>query len=160
MRVRPAVEAEIDHLAKLWFDGWQDAHAKILPPELTRIRTLDNFGDRLRAALSEVRVLGPPAAPVGFCILKGDELYQLYVAAPARGSGAAAILMADAEARLVEAGVEIAWLACAIGNERAARFYDKSGWRRTGVVVYQTEALNGTLPVDVWRYEKRLSTLS
>jgi hypothetical protein len=29
--------------------------------------------------------------------------------------------MADAEARLAEAGVEIAWLACAIGNERAAR---------------------------------------
>ena len=30
--------------------------------------------------------------------------------------------MADGEARLADRGVEIAWLACAIGNERAARF--------------------------------------
>ena len=28
--------------------------------------------------------------------------------------------------------VEVAWLACAIGNDRAARFYEKSGWRRAG----------------------------
>lgn len=156
MRVRPAEAAEIDHLAKVWYDGWQDAHAQIMPAELTRIRTLESFRDRLRAAPSDVRVVGPPAAPVGFSILKGDELYQLYVAAPARGSGVAAVLMADAEARLAEAGVEIAWLACAIGNDRAARFYDKCGWRRVGVVVYQADAVNGTLPLDVWRYEKRL----
>ena len=32
-----------------------------------------------------------------------------------------AALMADAEARFTNHGVETAWLACAIGNERAAR---------------------------------------
>ncbi len=63
--------------------------------------------------------------------------------------------MADAEARLAADGVEIAWLACAIGNERAARFYEKCGWRRAGTVVYQPDAGNGT-PLEVWRYEKRL----
>ena len=55
-----------------------------------------------------------------------------------------------------EAGVEIAWLACAIGNEPAARFYEKCGWRRAGIVINQLETLNGTFPLDVWRYEKRL----
>jgi hypothetical protein len=30
-------------------------------------------------------------------------------------------LIADAEARLAEAGIATAWLACAIGNDRAAR---------------------------------------
>jgi ribosomal protein S18 acetylase RimI-like enzyme len=156
MNVRAAEEAEIDHLAKIWYEGWHDAHARILPPELTRLRTLESFRDRLQAALSKIRVVGPFAAPVGFCILKDNELYQLYVSAEARGSGVAAALMADAEARLAEDGFESAWLACAVGNERAARFYDKCGWRRVGVAVYQAEAWNGTVPLEVWRYEKDL----
>jgi GNAT superfamily N-acetyltransferase len=155
MSVRQAEEAEIDHLAKVWYDGWQDAHGRILPAELTRIRTLESFRDRLEAALPDVRVVGPFPTPVGFCIVKGDELYQLYVAAEARGSGAAAALMADAEARLAEGGVEIAWLACAIGNERAARFYEKCGWHRAGTVAYEPDGSNGT-SLEVWRHEKRL----
>lgn len=128
--VRAADEVEIGQLASVWYDGWQNAHAQILPAKLTRLRTLESFRDRLQAALSNVRVVGPLGAPVGFCMLKGDELYQLYVSAQARGADVAAALIADAEARLSEAGVQIAWLACAIGNERAARFYEKRGWRR------------------------------
>ena len=154
--VRSAAAAEIDHLAQLWYDGWQDAHARILPAELTRIRTLESFRDRLQAALADVRVVGPFPAPVGFCILKGDELYQLYVSAEARGTGVAAALVADAEARLAADGVELVWLACAVGNERAARFYEKCGWCRAGTVVYQPDAANGAPPLEVWRYEKRL----
>lgn len=156
MRVRAADETEIDQLAGVWYEGWHDAHARILTAELTRLRTLESFRERLQAALPNVRVVGPFAGPVGFCIVKGEELYQLYVSARARGSGVAAALMADAEARLAESGVEIAWLACAIGNERAARFYEKCGWRRAGTVVYQPDAANGTRPLEVWRYEKRL----
>jgi ribosomal protein S18 acetylase RimI-like enzyme len=155
MSVRAAQAAEIDHLAKVWYDGWQDAHARILPAELTRIRTVESFRDRLQAALPDVRVVGPFPTPVGFCIVKGDELYQLYLSAEARGSGVAAALMADAEARFAEEGVDIAWLACAIGNDRAARFYEKCGWRRAGTVIYEPEAANG-MPLEVWRYEKRM----
>src|SRR5688500_3168632 len=99
--------------------------------------------NRLQAALPSVRVLGSLGRPGGFCIVKDDELYQLFVAAQAGGSGAAAALIADAEARLSGAGAEIAWLACAIGNERAARFYEKRGWRRAGVVVNHLERPNG-----------------
>jgi GNAT superfamily N-acetyltransferase len=157
MKVRSAEEGEIDQLARIWFDGWQDAHAKILPPELARLRTLESLRDRMEAALPDVRVAGPPGAPVGFYMVKDDELYQLYVAAQARGSGVATVLMADAEIRLARGGVRIAWLACAIGNDRAARFYEKSGWHRADTVVYQAEASDGSLPLEVWRYEKHLS---
>lgn len=156
MFVRPAEAAEVDHLAKVWYDGWQDAHARILPAELARIRTLESLRDRLQEALPDVRVVGPFPTPVGFCLLKGDELYQLYVSAEARGTGAAAALVADAEERLAGDGVELAWLACAVGNERAARFYEKCGWRRAGTVVYQPDAANGVPALEVWRYEKRL----
>lgn len=156
MDVRGADEREIAYLAKLWYDGWQDAHAQILPAELARIRTLESFRDRLHAALASVRVVGPLGEPLGFCIVKDDELYQLFVVAKARGSGVAAALIADAEARMSEAGVDIAWLACAIGNERAARFYERCGWRRSGIVVNNLETPNATFPLEVWRYEKHL----
>lgn len=73
MKVRDAEETEVDHLAKLWYDGWQDAHAKILPAELARLRTLESFRDRLEAGLSNVRVIGPLGNPLGFCWLKGGE---------------------------------------------------------------------------------------
>jgi ribosomal protein S18 acetylase RimI-like enzyme len=90
-------------------------------------------------------------------MLKGDELYQLYVSAQARGSGVAAALMADAEARLAEAGVATAWLACAIGNERAARFYEKCGWRRAGTMINELDTPDGMFPLEVWRYEKSVT---
>jgi ribosomal protein S18 acetylase RimI-like enzyme len=156
MKVRAAAESEIDHLARVWFDSWHESHAAIVPPALTRLRTQESFRDRLRAALPEIRVVGPLRIPVGFCIVKGSEVYQLFVTAEARGSGAAAALMADAEARLAGRGIRTAWLACAIGNERAARFYEKSGWRRVGTIVNHADTSEGTFPLEVWRYEKVL----
>ena len=95
-------------------------------------------------------------AAVGFYIIKDDELYQLYVSAQSRGSGVAAALIADAEARLSEAGVGMAWLACAIGNGRAARFYEKCGWHRAGTMDYRAETSTGEFVLRVWRYEKPL----
>ena len=156
MEVRAAGIQDVDHLAEIWYDGWQDAHAAILPVELRRFRTLESFRDRLQRALATVRVVGPVGTPAGFVMIKEDELYQLYVSAGSRGSGVAAALIADAEARLAEAGVATAGLACAFGNERAARFYEKSGWRRVGTMVNHAETSEGSFPLEVWRYEKCL----
>jgi GNAT superfamily N-acetyltransferase len=143
-------------LAKIWFDGWHDAHARIVPAELAQLRTLKSFEERLRAALTGVRVAGALGTPVGFYYLKGAELYQFYISSDARGSAVAAVMMADAEARLGEGGVHTAWLACAIGNDRAARFYEKCGWFRTGTVTDPVEVPGGTFALGVWRYEKSL----
>lgn len=148
---------EIDHLAKVWFDGWNDAHARIVPAELARLRTLESFRDRLEAALPHVRVVGPFGAPLGFCIVKDDELYQLFVSAQARGGGIASALMADAEKRLSGSGAGTAWLACAIGNERAAKFYENRGWHRAGTMLNHLETPRGTFLLEVWRYEKALT---
>ena len=156
MSVRTAVESEIDLLAEIWYRGWQDAHERIMPAALARLRTRESFRERLAAALPDVRVAGPDGAPVGFCMVKGEELYQLYVAAEARGTGVAAVLVADAERRFAKRGVEVAWLACAVGNDRAARFYEKCGWRRVGIVSYQPDAAGDVPSLQVWRYEKSL----
>ena len=156
MNIRPAEPLDVAALAALWYHTWHEAHAHLVPPELTRVRTLDSFRERIAAALPRLRVVGPPGEPLGFCIVKDDELYQLFVAASARGSGAAAALLADAEALLAGRRIHTAWLACAIGNERAARFYEKHGWRRVGTMVNYAETSNGAFPLEVWRYEKAL----
>ena len=156
MEIRKAETGEADRLAQLWFDGWCDAHLKIVPAALARVRTLDSFRERMRAAIHDVRVVGPSGAPLGFHLLKDDELYQLYVSAAARGTGVAAALIADAEARLAEKGVETAWLGCAIGNERAARFYEKCGWHRARTIVSDLDTTDGMFRLEVWRYEKIL----
>ena len=69
MPVRAAQQSEIDALAKIWHDGWQDAHARILPAKLARYRTLESFRQRLQAALPSVRVAGSAGRPVGFCMV-------------------------------------------------------------------------------------------
>ena len=157
--IRDAKLSEIGALAKIWYDGWQDAHSQILPVELARARTLASFERRMAAALADVRVIGSSESLLGFHMLKGDELYQFYVAAPARGADVAAALIEDAESWLAKRGVEVAWLACAIGNQRAARFYEKRGWTRAGSVVSVLETDNDTFKLEVWRYEKRLASI-
>ncbi len=156
VEIRDAEEGEIGRLARLWYDSWQDAHARIVPVELPRLRTVERLQERLAAMLPSVRVVDLAGEPAGLCATKGDELYLLYLSAEARGSGIAAALLDDAENRLSQGGVEVAWLACAIGNDRATRFYEKCGWQRVGTEVKQLETPNGSFPLEVWRYEKRL----
>jgi ribosomal protein S18 acetylase RimI-like enzyme len=157
MHVRTPQPDEIELLAEIWFDGWRDAHAAIVPEELARVRTVDNFRDRLPDLLPETRVVGDVGAPLGFSITKDDELYQLYVSADARGKGVAQKLIAEVEERLAARGYKTAWLACAIGNDRAARFYEKSGWHNARTFVSELPVPNGPFFLEVWRYEKDLS---
>jgi len=156
MKIRSAREADIGRLAAIWHDGWRDGHLAVVPAALASARTLASFRERLAAAIDQVRVARSHGELVGFAMFKDDELYQFYVAAEARGSGVAAALMDDAEAQLAARGVKTAWLACAVGNDRAARFYEKRGWRRVETVTYQSETSAGPFPVETWRYEKDL----
>jgi len=139
MILRAAEEVDVEPLTAMWFDGWHEAHASIVPESLVRLR------------------IGAPGAPLGFAMIRGEELHQFYVAASVRGTGVAPMLMKDVEGQMIASGVSIAWLACAVGNTRAARFYEKSGWRRTATVTVASDTSDGTFPLQVWRYEKELT---
>ncbi len=154
--LRPAESADIGAIADLWHEGWHDAHAAIVPAALVAMRGQGSFDARVAARLSDTVVAVDGDALLGMYMLAGDELYQFYLAGAARGTGLAARLIADAEARLVEAGVETAWLACSVGNLRAARFYEKCGWHNTRTEPISVETSQGGFMLDVWRYEKRL----
>jgi GNAT superfamily N-acetyltransferase len=156
MHIRNPHPSEVEPLAQLWLAGWRDAHLDIVPPELEKHRDINNLRQRMRDGLTNVRVVGPVGDPLGFYMLKDDELYQFYVSSKARGTGVAAILMADAEAWLSQRGLEVAWLACAVGNARAARFYEKTGWERVRTEMSRLHTPEGEIPVEIWRYEKRV----
>lgn len=158
MIIRPPIPTETAALAALWHESWRESHVRLLPPELVRERTLERFHQRIEAALERTRVAGPAGAPVGICMTKGDELDQLFVAREAQGTGAAAALLADGEARIAATGATMAWLACAIGNDRAARFYTKHGWHLARVMIHQAETPTGVFPLETWRFEKELTT--
>jgi ribosomal protein S18 acetylase RimI-like enzyme len=156
MEVRVARDDDLVALTRVWFEGWHDAHDAIVPQTLIALRTPESFLNRLRAELHAVRVIVDTDTPVGFAMLRGAEVYQFYVARSARGTGVALVLMRDTEDHMAAEAIPSAWLACAVGNTRAARFYEKCGWTSTATVVIESETSEGLFPIHAWRYEKRL----
>jgi hypothetical protein len=59
--VRDAASSDLDQMARVW----HDAHAGIVPPELTRTRTWDSFRSRLPAMLPHARVAVSDGEVVG-----------------------------------------------------------------------------------------------
>lgn len=146
-------EAQADEIAGIWASGWHEAHADLVPGRLLELRTRKSFLERTRKGLSRTRVASDGTDVLGFCMVKENELFQLYVSPQARGTGVAQTLIEDAENRIRNEGHDMAWLACAIGNKRAVRFYEKSGWICAGRTVVNLNTSGGAFPLEVWRYE-------
>jgi hypothetical protein len=85
MTIRNAEISEVEQLAGIWYDAWQDCHAAVVPDSLKQFRTYENFRERIEKKLARVRVAGPVGEPMGFSVVDGDELNQLFVSADARG---------------------------------------------------------------------------
>ena len=147
---------QADQISAIWDAGWHDGHAGIVPARLCELRTARSFLDRSIANLPNTRIAYVGTEVLGFSMVKDDELYQLYVSQKARGVGIAKALIEDVEQTIRLAGHKTAWLACAIGNTRAERFYQKSGWTNTGSQVLDLETSEGTFPLESSRFEKVL----
>ncbi|SPJ30385.1 GNAT family N-acetyltransferase [Falsiruegeria mediterranea] len=147
----------IPQAAEMWHAGWHEAHAAIVPNDLTELRTLDSFATRLKKYAATTCIAIHDGQILGLCVVLKDEINQMYVSAQARGTGLAADLIKDGEQRIQAGGHTIAWLACAVGNDRAARFYEKRGWVNTRTETLRFEAGDGTYPLNIWRFEKPLT---
>ncbi len=150
------VKAQAKQICAIWEAGWHEAHANIVPASLRELRTARSFFDRVIANLAYTRIASDGTEVLGFCMVKENELYQMYVSRWARGTGIALALIKDAEERIRVAGHNTAWLACAIGNEQAGRFYEKSGWTNTGPRIVELDTSEGVFPLEVSRFEKLL----
>ncbi|MFQ6552510.1 N-acetyltransferase family protein [Aestuariibius insulae] len=157
MIVKEPQPDDIPDLAALWHAGWHEAHASIVPQALVAERVLSSFADRLCPALDRTRMAVIADRPAGLCIIKGTEIDQLYVSLQARGTGIAQDLLKDGEERLRRAGVSTARLACAPGNDRAARFYRKCGWHLAERSLSLLEIPSGRFKLDVDWFEKALT---
>lgn len=153
---RPALPEELDAVADVWHEAWHDAHAEIVPFALVLQRDWAQFRARLADFGAGLFVIGPNGQPNGLCVAKDGVLDQLFVAAPARGQGGAARLLAAGEARLAADGVAEATLHCAAGNHRAQRFYERHGWHVARTEATPIVAAERTIMIDAHVMLKRL----
>jgi ribosomal protein S18 acetylase RimI-like enzyme len=151
--VRKATSDDVGAVAVIWHVGWADGHLGHVPPELVRYRDKEQFVSRARERLEGMWVAERHGQIVGFVVVKGDEVEQLYVDRKARGTCVAAMLLRKGEAEIRSAGHRAAWLAVVAGNRRARSFYSRLGWRDSGPMSYMAETEAGPLAVPTHRYE-------
>jgi GNAT superfamily N-acetyltransferase len=152
--LRPARPADADAVATIWRDGWADGHLGHVPEALVAIRTPESFRSRAAERVGDTVVAVAGDEVAGFVMVVGDEVEQVYVSADHRGSGVAAVLLAEAERVVAAAGHRRAWLAVAAGNARARRFYERCGWADEGPFDYGAAISGGTITVPCHRYVK------
>jgi ribosomal protein S18 acetylase RimI-like enzyme len=155
--LRAGTPADAPTVADIWHEGWHAAHPGHVPDGLTERRTLAAFHDRAPQRVDDTTVAELDGRVVGFVMVVGDEVEQVYVDRAARGSGVAGVLLDEAEHQVAAGGHEVAWLAVASGNSRARAFYEKQGWADAGDLPYEVEALGERFVSPCRRYEKPVS---
>ncbi|HEY3714604.1 MAG TPA: GNAT family N-acetyltransferase [Jatrophihabitantaceae bacterium] len=156
LTLRPATSSDAGAVAQIWSDGWRDGHLGHVSDELVALRTRESFDERAAKAIGLTVLAIVDDAIAGFVMVVDDEAEQVYVSADHRGSGVAAILLAEAERLVASNGYQQAWLAVAPGNARARRFYERSGWADEGPFDYPAAGPDGPIPVPCHRYVKRV----
>jgi len=152
--VRPAEPADVPVLAAVAAATFQLA----CPPSMSRDRveafvaevlSPERFADHLADPARQVLLAERDGTALGYAMLVAGEphdadvraavrlrptveLSKIYVLPQAHGTGAAALLMARALEWAVEVGAAGVWLGVNQQNERAQRFYTKSGFERVG----------------------------
>ena len=154
--IRPAEDADMAAVADLWHEGWHDGHAGQVPDGLTAVRTLAAFHERTPARVADTAVAVDGGSLLGFVMVVGDEVEQVFVARSARGTRVAEDLLAEAERLVAAGGHDTAWLAVVVGNARARRFYERCGWSDAGDLPYEVTAAGQTFVSPCRRYVKRV----
>jgi ribosomal protein S18 acetylase RimI-like enzyme len=154
--LRPAQPNDAGSVAAVWESGWPDGHRGHVPIELERHRTRSGFVRLAQRRVHQATLAVDQGLVVGFVIVIGDELEQLYVAVSSRGGGVADRLIAHAEEAIAK-DYSICWLAVASGNARARRFYERSGCSDSGPLDYSAEIDSGHITVPTRRYQKQLA---
>lgn len=155
--IRPASDADMAAVADLWHEGWHHGHAGHVPEGLTAARTLAAFRERTPSRVADTAVaVDDDGTLLGFVMVVGDEVEQVFVAPAGRGTGLASELLAEAERRVAADGHASAWLAVVVGNARARRFYERQGWSDAGDLPYEVTAGGETFVSPCRRYVKAL----
>ena len=156
VETRPGTPEDAPAVAAIWEAGWRDGHLGAVPDALVAVRAPETFRTRAAERVADTTVATVDGAVAGFVMVVGDEVEQVYVDAGHRGSGVAAVLLAEAERLVAAAGYPVAWLAVVAGNARARAFYARRGWTDEGPFLHHAPSATGPVEVPAHRYEKRL----
>ena len=154
VELRSAAPGHSDDIAEIWRLGWRDGHLGLVPDELVDARTEDSFRSRASERVGDTTLATVDGAVAGFIMVVGDEVEQVYVSADHRGTGVAAVLLAEAERQVRANGHDKAWLAVVAGNGRARAFYERAGWLDEGPFDYSATVEGGPIIVPCHRYTK------
>ena len=127
IKLRAAQPEDRPAIVEILHHGWHDGHAHTVTPDILPFRTLDCMDD-IYASSEDTFYVAESDRILGFVAINGDELTKLFIAREARGTGVAEQLLGYGEARIAENGFAVARLMCQVGNERAERFYARTGW--------------------------------
>lgn len=141
MEIETAIAADVDALVDLWvrLATEQQAHGAHLLPAGNRSRIRESMLQRVVADALLLARPDPAAAPVGFVMFTEATggfatdtarglIENLYVEASARGEGLGQDLLAAAEQRLADRGIETVNLEVMAANEQAREFYADAGY--------------------------------
>lgn len=148
--------SDICVVAKLWHDGWHEAHASFVPEQEVARRTLKKFQQRLEDYPNLGRIAVLDDQPVGLCVVENDELAQLFVVKTARRIGVASALLLDGEKRIAASSFQKTWLTVLSGNDRAQAFYQKRGWVYDKIVPLNIKTGSKVSELQLLRFEKHL----
>jgi putative acetyltransferase len=154
--IRSAQPGDMAAVADIWHRAWHVGHAGHVPDGLTAARTLDAFHARTPSRVADTMVAEVDGELVGFTMVEGDEVEQVFVDPRSHGTGVAGPLLAAAEQQVAAAGHDVAWLAVVVDNARARAFYEKHGWHDAGDLPYEVSAGGTTYVSPCRRYEKKV----
>src|SRR3954463_13952746 len=87
--LRRATAADSAAVGAIWRTGWHDAHDGHVADELVALRTDESFARRAAERGADTSVAVARGEVVGFVMIAGDEVEQVFVSRDARGSGIA-----------------------------------------------------------------------
>ena len=142
MRVAAALAEDLHDVAAVHVASWQSAYQSMLPSEYLASLSVDTreavWRQILAEGRSELLVATDGAAVVGFVSfgpcrdeaapLDRGEVWAIYVAPSAWGTGVGKALWCVASERLKAQGFRSVSLWVLDGNERATRFYSAAGF--------------------------------
>lgn len=174
--VRPATPDDAHGISAVRVEGWRAAYAGLIDQRLldgldverdaaNRREFWDRHHERPGSA-SFVAVdagsvigwaaVGPAAEDSG--LTGHGQLFALYALPDRWSTGVGHALLARAEQSLVDAGFDSGVLFVLLGNDRAANFYERHGWREDGFT-HIDDRYAGGLDVQALQERRRVRNL-
>ena len=78
MQIKPAHPDDAARLVEIWYRGWHQAHADVVPPALTALRSFEEFTMRMRVHLKHTQVVWVEGQIAGFFMVDHDCICNWY----------------------------------------------------------------------------------